>query len=124
MMIRLSFLLFLLSSFAFGQEAKVADEQLNPAIGIDEIKKLDYKYNTKIQIGDQSKIQLILAPSKQEITFRGLKVGRTSVTIRDIAGEIRTKLVVTITADGNSNIVKELRELIGDVEGIEISIKG
>lgn len=29
-----------------------------------------------------------------------------------------------MTADGNSSTVKELRELIGDVEGIEIKIKG
>ncbi len=121
---KLSLLLFLLPLLSFAQDAKIEEEQLNLAIGIDEIKKFGYKYNTKIQIGDQSKIQLILAPSKQEITFRGLKVGRTSVTIRDIAGDIKDKYVVTITADGNSSIVKELRELIGDIEGIEINIKG
>lgn len=53
-----------------------------------------------------------------------MKVGKTSVTIRDTAGEIKDRYLVNVTADGNSSIVKELRELIGDVEGIEINIKG
>ncbi len=97
---------------------------MNVAIGIDENKKLDYKYNSKVQIGNPSLIQLILAPSKQEITFRGIKAGKTSVTVRDSFGEIRDKFIVTVTSDGNSNTVREIRELIGNIEGLNISIKG
>jgi pilus assembly protein CpaC len=67
---------------------------------------------------------LVLTPSKQEIVFRGVRAGKTSVTIRDLSGDIRHKFIITITADGNSNTVKELRELIGGVEGIEINIRG
>lgn len=97
---------------------------MNLAIGIDEVRKFDYKFNPKIQIGDQSKIKLIVSPAKQEITFRGLKGGKTSVTIRDASGDIRDIFLVNVTTDGNSNIVRELRELIGDIEGIEINIRG
>lgn len=88
------------------------------------MRKFDYKFNTKIQIGDSSKIKLIVSPAKQEITFRGLKTGKTSVTIRDTGGDIRDTFLVNVTADGNSNTVRELRDLIGDIEGIEINIRG
>ena len=117
--------LIIISSVVCAQEAPtVAESNLNVAIGIDENVKLDYKFNPKIQIGNPSLLQLIVAPSKQEITFRGAKAGKTSVTVRDSFGEIRDKFIVNITSDGNSNTVRELRELIGSVEGINISIKG
>lgn len=120
----IKFLLVLISFSIFAQEGTVEEKELNVAIGIDEIIKLDYKYNTKIQVGDESKISLILAPSRQEITFRGVRAGKTSVTIRDASGDVRTKYIVNITSDGKSNIVRELRELLGDIEGLEITIKG
>lgn len=112
-----------LSLLCFSQEG-VKETPLEVAIGIDELVKLDYKFNTKVLIGDDSKLKLILSPSKQEITFRGIKPGKTSVTIRDGAGEIRDKYIVNVTSDGKSNVVRELRELLGDIEGLEIGIKG
>lgn len=115
-------LLIFISQNLFAQAIK--ETSLNLAIGIDEIQKFDYKFNTKVQIGNQSLIKLILSPARQEITFRGIKPGKTSVTIRDNVGEIRDKFIVNVTSDGNSNTVRELRELIGDVEGVEIGIKG
>jgi len=102
----------------------VEEESLNLAIGIDESRKFDYKFNPKIQVGDQSKLKLIVSPAKQEIVFRGVKTGKTSVTIRDTSGEIKDIFLVNVTADGNSSIVRELRELIGDIEGVEINIRG
>lgn len=116
-------LLFLFSAFCFSQE-KARERNLDVAIGIDEIVKLEYKFNTKVQIGNEEILSLILAPSKREITFRGGKAGKTSVTIRDAAGDIRDKFIVNVSSDGKSQVVSELRELIGDVEGIDIVIKG
>lgn len=126
MMLRVLFL-FIFSISAFAQktvESKVRQTNLNVAIGIDETIKLSYKYHNKISIGNESLIDLSLVPSKQEITFRGKKAGKTSVTIRDAVGDIRDKYIVSITSDGNSNTVRELRELLGQIEGIEIGIKG
>ncbi len=125
-MIGVALLTLFISFNSFGQttEPKVTEKQLNVAIGIDEIVKLDYKFHTKVSVGKEDLLQLILAPSKQEITFRGIKAGKTSVTIRDAVGDIRDKYIVSITSDGNSNTVRELRELIGDIEGINIGIKG
>ena len=119
--------LFLMISFSISAQKaddNIKEKNLNIAIGIDEVVKLNYKYSTKIQIGKEDLLQLILAPSKQEITFRGIKAGKTSVTIRDAVGDIRDKYVISVTSDGNSNTVRELRELLGGIEGISIGIKG
>lgn len=117
--------LFFLTLTCFAQEAaEVKETELEVAIGIDELVTLDYKFNTKVLIGDESKLKLILSPAKREVTFRGVKPGKTSVTIRDSAGDIRDKYIVTVTSDGKSNVVRELRELLGDIEGIKVGIKG
>lgn len=109
---------------AVAQDGEVKKTPLDIAIGIDEVKRFDYKFNQKIQVGNEGLIKLIVVPARQEITFRGLQPGRTSVTIRDTFGDIKDVFLVNVTSDGNSNIVREIRELLGDIEGIEISIKG
>lgn len=122
---------FSLTCFAQDPAAPAADasasgqeKELEVAVGIDEIVKLDFDYNTKIQIGNEQIVNLSLAPQKKEITFKGLKPGRTSVTIRDNVGDVRVRYIVVVTASGKSQIVSELRELLGDVEGLEIGIQG
>ncbi len=121
-MFKTLFFIFLISINVFAQEAK--ETNLSIAIGIDEVVKLQYKYNTKVQIGNQKIVSLILAPSRREITFRGKNAGKTSVTVRDAAGDIRDKFIVSVSADGTSQTVRELRDLIGNIEGIEVLIKG
>jgi pilus assembly protein CpaC len=104
--------------------SNVPNKELEVAMGIDVIEKIDFDYNTKITIGNESLLKLVLIPTKREIIFKGLKPGRTSVTIRDNVGDVRLQYTVVITASGKSNIVSELRELIGDVEGLDIGIRG
>jgi pilus assembly protein CpaC len=105
-------------------QEKVRERNLEIAIGIDEIVKFEYKFNTKIQVGNQKILSLIAVPAKREITFRGVQAGKTSVTIRDNTGDIKDKFIVNVSNDGKSEKVSELRALIGDIEGIEIYIKG
>ena len=102
----------------------IVEKELEVAMGIDAIEKIDFDFNTKIVIGADNLLKLILVPQKKEIIFRGLKPGRTTVTIRDNLGDVRLRYTVVITATGKSNVVAELRELIGDVEGLDIGIKG
>lgn len=100
-------------------------EDIEVAIGIDEIRTVPFKFITKnVIVGDQSKLKIIAVTRRKELTFRGIKPGTTSVMIRNSVGEIKKKFTVTVTSTGNSSIVRELRELIGDIEGIEIGIKG
>lgn len=102
----------------------VTNKDLEVAMGIDAIEKTDFDFSTKITIGNDQLLRIIAIPSKKELVFKGLKPGRTSVTIRDTVGDIRLNYTVVITATGKSNTVSELRELIGDVEGLDIGIKG
>jgi pilus assembly protein CpaC len=102
----------------------VVEKDLEVAIGIAAVEKIDFDYNTKLSIGNDQLLKLKLVPQKREIEFNGLKPGRTTVIIRDTVGDVRLRYTVVITATGKSNEVSELRELIGDVEGLEIGIKG
>lgn len=130
----LSFLLLFSFNSAFAQDPAattsaasspaVVEKELEVAMGIDAIEKVDFAYNTKISIGNEQLLKLIMVPAKNEIIFKGQKPGRTTVLIRDNLGDIRLRYTVVITATGKSNTVSELRELIGDVEGLEIGIKG
>lgn len=125
----------LICGLAFGQDpaaapaassttGPVAEKELEVAMGIDAIEKVDFDYSTKMTIGNDQLLKLVLVPQKREIIFKGLKPGRTTVLIRDNLGDIRLRYTVVVTATGKSNTVSELRELIGDVEGLEIGIKG
>ena len=134
MAVRFLFLFLSLLSFnlTYGQDtsatsstsAAVTNKDLEVAMGIDVIEKLDFDFSTKIFIGNESLLKIIAVPSKRELVFKGLKPGRTSVTLRDTIGDVRLQYTVVITATGKSNTVSELRELIGDVEGLEIGIRG
>lgn len=109
---------------ASGSSSNVVEKELEVAMGIDAIEKVDFDYSTKMTIGNEQFLKLVLVPQKREIIFKGLKPGRTTVLIRDTLGDIRLRYTVNVTATGKSNTVSELRELIGDVEGLEIGIKG
>lgn len=132
MVVRLLTLIFLALCFAgmtLAQDAAapaspIVEKELEVAMGIDAIEKVDFDYNNKMVIGADNLLKLILVPQKREIIFRGLKPGRTTVTIRDNLGDVRLRYTVVVTATGKSNVVAELRELIGDVEGLDIGIKG
>lgn len=102
----------------------VPNKDLEVAMGIDIIEKLDFDYSTKVTIGNENLLKLVLIPTKREIVFKGISPGRTNVTIRDNVGDVRLQYTVVITATGKSNVVSELRELIGDVEGLDIGIRG
>src|SRR3989344_9080941 len=64
----------------------VIEKDLEVAMGIDAIEKVDFDYSTKMTIGNEQFLKLVLVPQKREIIFKGLKPGRTTVLIRDTLG--------------------------------------
>lgn len=102
----------------------VVKKDLEIAIGISEFVQLDFDFSPKLSVARQELLNITPRPSKREIEFNGVKPGTTTVTIRDTAGDIRVIYTIVVTATGSSSIVSELRELIGDIEGIRIVIKG
>lgn len=126
----LLFSILFLSFSGFAQDtatttSSVPTKELEVAVGIDAIEKIDFDFSPKVTIGNDKLLLLTVVPSKREIIFKGIKPGPpTSVTIRDTVGDVRLQYIVKVTATGKSNTVSEIRELIGDVEGLEIGIKG
>ena len=116
---------FLISLNLFAQSNREVKEQpLEVVLGIDRIIQLDFAPSTKIQVGNNSILTYQIIPQKREITFKGLKPGKTSVIIRNTVGDIRARYLLTITSSDLSSKVMELKEYLGDIEGIEIGIKG
>ncbi len=123
----MKFILFfiLLLQLAYAQEKlKIKETQVDLAVGIDDPRKFDYKFSTKIKMPREDILKLQVNPTKQIITFIGVKPGRVSVTVFDTLGNPRDKFIVNVTADGKSDTVRKLRELMGEIEGIKIGIKG
>ncbi len=102
----------------------VVEKELEVAMGIDVIEKIDFDFNPKMTIGNEALLKLLLVPTKREMIVKGLKPGKTTILIRDNLGDVRLKYTVAVTASGKSQTVSELRELIGDIEGLDIGIKG
>ncbi|MEE3078526.1 MAG: hypothetical protein VX341_04245 [Bdellovibrionota bacterium] len=63
-------------------------------------------------------------PQKREVVIKPLKPGSASMLIRDKAGNLKLRLLINVTATQKSRILQELQELIGDIEGIKIGLKG
>jgi pilus assembly protein CpaC len=120
--VKLFLLSFLLLNFSLAQDSP--EKEIEVELGIDKIEKLDFAYSTKVQIGNDSVLQLVLAPQKREMTFRGIKEGKTSVTIRNTVGDVKLRYIVNVKASANSKTVSELRDFLDEVEGIDIVIKG
>ena len=106
-----------------GQE-KPKKVDVDVVVGIDRVNKLDFMPSSKIQVGNENILTYVLLPEKREIVFRGLKPGTTSVTVRNERGDAKVEFKVSITATDQSKVVSELRELMGEVEGLEIGIRG
>ena len=104
-------------------ETPVPEKAVEVILGIDKIEQLDFAPDTRIQIGNESVLRTTLIPQRREVILQGLRAGKTSVVIRDSVGNIKARFLVTVTATSQSKIVQELRDFIGDVEGIEIGIK-
>jgi pilus assembly protein CpaC len=107
-----------------GQNVGPKEKPVEVILGIDKIEKLNFAPNPQVQIGNESLLRITMIPQKREITFTGLKPGKTSLTIRNSVGDIKAKYLITITANDQSRLVKELKDFIGDVEGLDIGVKG
>lgn len=117
-----------LSMNLFAQEDsdKVPEKDIDVVLGIDKIEKYDFAVDRKVEIGNASFLDYTLVPSKREIILKGLKPGKTTVSLRNTVGDLKIVYVVNITANDLSNIVKELRDpkMLGEVEGLEVGIAG
>ncbi len=121
-----SLLTFLLSLVIYAGDSgdNLKQEEVEVVMGIDKILTVDFAMHTLLSVGNNALLNYQVVPQKREIVLKGQRAGQTSVTVRDTLGNIRRKYRVNITTNGQSQVVSELKEFIGDVEGLEIGIKG
>lgn len=97
--------------------------------GEDKAVDLDFEATTKVEgisIGNPLVVatQLVKIGDKRQMVFKPLKAGETTVTVRDVDGIIRIIFMVRVTGSSLLRIAGEIRELLRDVEGIDIRIVG
>lgn len=68
--------------------------------------------------------QLVKVGEKRQLIFKPLKAGETTVTVRDADGTIRLIFMVRVTGSNLLRISGEVRNLLRDVEGVDIRIVG
>lgn len=122
-----TFCLLLFTLFALelsAQDQDVPEKEIDVILGIDKIEKLKFTPDTQIQIGNESILRVDTIPQQQELTFKGLGAGKTSVTVRDSVGDRRIVYLVNVVENDQSRVIQELKDFLGDIEGLEIGIKG
>jgi pilus assembly protein CpaC len=117
-------ILILISFSLLGKDIDVKDaKNIEVIIGQDNDQRLDFAPHTKIEIGNESILTYQLIPAKREITFKGLKPGKTTVKIRNTVYDIKARFNVNVVQHSQSKVVQDLKEFLGDIEGLTIGIK-
>ena len=104
-----------------------APKEVEVVVGLEKIIQLDfvpYAGAGGVKLGNENLATLQIVPSKKQINLVGSKSGETTLNVRDAAGDIRARFLVKVTASDQSKVVVQLRDLLSDVEGLEIGIKG
>lgn len=112
------------ASGSLSLEKQLQTEQVEVAVGLDKVLELNFDFSSQMSLADSSLLRVEPDIKRRKITLIGLKPGSTSLTLRDAVGEEKLRYYINVTSDDLSKTVGELRELIGDVEGIEIGIRG
>ena len=120
--------LLIYSSIGHSQEqnSDVRKETLNLVVGIRKIIKIDFEADFKNllkinNVGDKLDIRPV--QGLNEIIFEGKKPGSTNIIVKDKVGQTRLEYNVIITETDQSKTVTELRELIGNIEGVEVGVR-
>ncbi|MDO9182976.1 MAG: pilus assembly protein N-terminal domain-containing protein, partial [Bacteriovorax sp.] len=116
------FVISFLSLSLFAQDDILKEVEV--VAGLDKVIKLDFVPNVIVKLANENLASYTVAPAKKEVVLTGLKAGETTLTLRDAAGDIRARYLVKVTASDASKVVLQLKELLSDVEGLEIGIKG
>ncbi|MEK6578836.1 MAG: hypothetical protein AABZ55_06385, partial [Bdellovibrionota bacterium] len=61
---------------------------------------------------------------RRQLIFTPLKSGETTVNVRDMEGNLRVIFTVRVTGTNLLRVAGELRDLLRDIEGLEIRIIG
>jgi len=60
-----------------GGTTATIEKDIEVAIGIDTFEKVDFDFSSKVGIGNEPLLKLVLIPQRREIIFKGQKPGKT-----------------------------------------------
>jgi len=93
-------------------------------VGQDHVEYVDFIPHVKAQVSRPEILEIIMVPSRREILFRPKNAGESTVFVRNMVGEISARFMAKVGLHDKSKIVQDLRAHLGDIEGIEIGIRG
>lgn len=111
-------------------EGKADRRRVILATGEDKVVDLDFDVEQGpqgIYTGNNQVVGTTLVTAgdeKRQIVFKPLKAGETTVTIRDPDGKIRIIFDVIVSGSNLLRRAAEIRDLLKDIEGIEIKLVG
>lgn len=83
--------------------------------------------NQTVRIGNPSLLGLnfaVVDGKRKQIIFKPLKAGETTVSVRDTEGNIKLIFDVIVTSTNLLRRAAEIRELLKDIEGIDVKVVG
>ena len=108
------------------EESEVKKETLNLVVGIKKIVKLDFEadFSNLLKINNVgNKLTMKPVQGLNEIIFEGKKPGSTNIIVKNKIGRTVLEYNVIVTETDQSKTVQEIRDLVGDIEGVEIGIQ-
>jgi pilus assembly protein CpaC len=111
-------------------EAKADRRKVLLATGEDKVVDLDFDVDNSpqaIQVGNTqvSAVTVVrIGEQRRQLIFKPLKGGETTVTVRDSEGTIKLIFDVVVTSTNLLRRASEIRELLRDVEGIDVKVIG
>jgi pilus assembly protein CpaC len=110
------------------QETKADKRKLLLTTGEDKPVDLDFDVaaSNALSIGNPKIVAttLVKIGDKRQVVFKPLSKGETNVTVRDQNGDIKLIFLVRVTDSSLLRIAGELRDLLRDVEGIDVRVVG
>src|SRR6185437_4776636 len=110
------------------QEAKADKTKLLLTTGEDKPVDVDFDISgaNAITIGNPKIVAttLVKIGEKRQVVFKPLSKGETNVTVRDQNGDIKLIFQVRVTDSSLLRIAGEIRDLLRDVEGIDVRVVG
>jgi pilus assembly protein CpaC len=110
-------------------QTEVEADKRTLLLAVGEQKAVDLDFETelaKVYIGNPQLLvfDLVKVGDKQQMIFRPTKAGDTTVLVRDMDGELRLIFKAKVTGSNLSRLAGEIRQLLADIEGVDVKIVG
>jgi pilus assembly protein CpaC len=110
------------------QEGKADKRKLLLTTGEDKPVDIDFEVASAnaVSVGNPKVVAttLVKIGEKRQLVFKPLSTGETNVTLRDQNGDIKLIFAVRVTGSNLLTVASEIRDLLRDIEGLDIRIVG